>query len=348
MAKIAILGDTHLGARNASTHFSNFFNKFYKEIFYPYLVEHDIKKIVQLGDLFDNRTQLSIKAFHACKDTWFSPLEEHGIEMHVLLGNHDIFYKSSLSVNTPELLLKEYKNIIVYNEPTVVDMYGTRVAMIPWICDENKERVYKFLNRENFADLCCGHFEIDGFEMMKGVAGHGEMPRELFDRFELTLSGHYHTQSYDDYYRIRYTGTPYELTFVDMHDPKGFHVFDTETRQLEFIKNPFTMYERIIYSDNWDGDIEYLKDKAVKLIVEKKTDLYKFDRFVDSVKLAGVYDLQIIENFQELHNVDVDSNINVENSQTIINHYIDQLQTSVDKDRLKEFMLGLYAESISE
>ena len=350
--KIAILGDTHLGARNASGHFSKFFNKFFADIFYPYLIENNIKEVIQLGDLFDNRTQLSIKAYHACKDTWFQPLVDNGITMHTLLGNHDIFYKSSLKVNSPELLLsKEYQgNVIVYNKPSILELGGTQFAMIPWICDENKEEIFNFFGNPhiNSVDIVCGHFEIDGFEMMRGVPGHGGLPRTLFEQFELTLSGHYHTKSYDEYHRIQYVGTPYEITFADMHDPRGFHVFDTETRVLEFIQNPYTMFDRIVYNEGWSGDVESLKDKAVKLVVEKKTDLYKFDRFVDSVKLANVYDLNIIENFDDLKSVDIDSSIKVKNSQTIINHYIDALETSVDKERLKEFMNGLYVESITE
>jgi hypothetical protein len=316
------------------------------------LVEHNIKEIFQLGDLFDNRTALSIKAFHACKSVWFDPLKEHGIHMTTLLGNHDILYKSTLKVNTPELLLaNEYKdNITIINHPTILELDNTQFAMIPWICDDNKEETFNFFNNPHIAsvDIVCGHFEIDGFEMMRGVAGHGGLPRSLFGNFEMTLSGHYHTRSYDEYHRIRYVGTPYEITFADMHDPRGFHVFDTETRELEFIPNPNTMFDRIVYNEGWNGDIETLRGKAVKLVVEKKTDLYNFDRFIDSVKLVQPYDLNIIENFQDLHSVDVDGTIHIENAQSIIHQYIDALETSVDKQRLKDYMSGLYIESLSE
>ena len=349
MSKIAILGDTHLGARNASSHFSSHFNKFFTELFYPYLAENNITQVLQLGDLFDNRTTLSIKAYHACKNAWFDPLVKHGIKMHVLLGNHDIFYKSTLKVNTPELLLKkEYEqNINIISDPTVIDIDGTTIAMIPWICDENRTEVFDFMNRPRIADLCCGHFEISGFEMQRGVAGHGGLPRELFERFELTLSGHYHTRSSDETYRINYVGTPYEITFADLHDPRGFHVFDTETRKLTFIRNERTMFDRILYNEGWSGDVTKLKDKFVKLIVEKKTDLYAFDRFVDSIKLAGVYELQIVENFNDLKNIDVDGEVIVGDSISIINNYIDTLTTAVDKDRLKEYMSGIYHEAIA-
>lgn len=345
--KVALLGDCHMGARSGSNHYSQHFNKFFDEIFYPYLIEHNIKEVIQLGDIFDNRTTLSIKAFNACKHSWFEPLATNDITMHILLGNHDVFHKSSVKINSPDLFLKEYTNVKVYGNPAVIDLYDTTFALVPWICDENREAIYDFMNRDKIADICCGHFEIDGFEMMRGIAGHGGLPRSLFDKFEVTFSGHYHTRSYDEVNRILYVGTPYEITFADMHDPRGFHVFDTDTRQITVINNPYTMFDRIVYNDGWTGDVNSLNGKAVKLIVEKKNDLYAFDRFVDSVKLADVYDLQIIENFNDLKNVDVDENISVENSQTIINHYIDQLTTSVNKDSLKDFMNGLYVEAIN-
>lgn len=349
MAKIAILGDCHLGARNASNHFSTFFNKFFSDIFYPYLIENNIKEVIQLGDLFDNRASLSIKAFAACKGPWFDPLVKNNITMYTLLGNHDLFYKNSSKINAPELFLSEYKNNIrVINGCEIIELHGTTFAFVSWICEENKEDVYNFMSRDRIADICCGHFEIEGFEMMRGIAGHGGLPRELFSRFEATLSGHYHTRSYDDYHRIHYVGTPYEITFADMHDPRGFTVFDTETRLFEFIQNPYTMFERVIYNEGWSGDVNNLTGKAVKLVVEKKTDLYTFDRFIDSVKLANVYDLNIIENFAELHNVDVDGEMHIENAQSIIHQYIDALSTSVDKDALKTFMSGLYQEAITQ
>lgn len=347
--RFAILGDTHLGARNASNHYSRFFNRFFDEVFYPYLVEHDIKTIFQLGDLFDNRTSLSIKAYNASKDSWFSPLKKHDIKMITLLGNHDIFYKSTLDVNAPELFLSaEFPDHIqVVKEPTIYEVEDTQIALVPWICDENKERIFNFFSNPHMAsvDICMGHFEIDGFDMMRGVPGHGGLPRTLFENFELTLSGHYHTRSFDEYHRIQYVGTPYEITFADMHDPRGFHIFDTDTRELEFIRNPFTNFDRIIYNEGSKVDVDSLKDKSVKLIVEKKSDLYQFDRFVDSVKLAGVYDLQIIENFNELMGVEIDGSIQVEDARSIIDHYIDNLTTSVDKLRLKEYMRGLHAEA---
>jgi DNA repair exonuclease SbcCD nuclease subunit len=347
--KFAILGDTHLGARSASSHFSKHFNRFFAEVFYPYLIKNGIQEVIQLGDFFDDRTKLSVKAYNECKAAWLHPLATNGIHMHILVGNHDSLHKNSIKVNTPELILQqEFRNSVsIYSQPAVLDLSGTTISMIPWICDENREAVFEFF-RSNRTDLCCGHFEIDGFDMQRGVPGHGGLPRDIFDKFEATFSGHYHTQSYDDLTRIRYVGTPYEITFADANDPRGFYAFDTETRSVEFIANPFTMFERVVYNEGWSGDTSSMAGKIVKLVVEKKSDLYQFDRFVDSLKLAGTYELQIIENFADIANAEIEGEVKLEDSRAIIENYIDGLTTAVDKRRLKEYVQGLYLEAIAK
>ena len=40
--KTAVLTDTHFGARNDNIAFSSYFTKFYENIFFPYLNEHNI------------------------------------------------------------------------------------------------------------------------------------------------------------------------------------------------------------------------------------------------------------------------------------------------------------------
>ena len=63
MTKFVILGDTHFGARNDSRKFHDYFEKFYKNTFFPYLEEHGITEIIQLGDLFDRRKFINYKSY---------------------------------------------------------------------------------------------------------------------------------------------------------------------------------------------------------------------------------------------------------------------------------------------
>jgi hypothetical protein len=343
MAKVILLGDAHLGARNGSSKFSSFFNAFFSDVLYPYVKKHKIKHIFQLGDMFDNRTTLSIKAYYASKNIWFSPLSDMGVTMHILLGNHDIVHKNNLEINSPELLLGEYSdNIKVYKEPTTVGEFD----IVPWVCQENEQQIQDFLLRKDKARFCLGHFEISGFAMYRGAEAHSDgLTPAVFDGYEMAFSGHYLHKSQKG--NILYVGTPYEITWSDYADPKGFHVLDTKTGKLEFIDNPFTMFRRVVYNNGWTGDINSLRDKYVKVVIQEKKDLYSYDRFLDSIKLVGAYDITIIENFDEFKDGEVDESINLEDSTAIIDSYIDGLTTDIDKSKIKTYMRSLYNEALT-
>jgi hypothetical protein len=146
-------------------------------------------------------------------------------------------------------------------------------------------------------------------------------------------------------------GTPYEITWSDHDDPKGFHIFDTETRELERILNPYTIYEKIYYDDSQQDyskhDVSKYKDHYVKLIVVNKKDLYGFDKFTDRLLAADAYEVKIIEDFSELDANNVSDEI-VENSEdtiTLLEKYVDDLDVSLDKTRLKNTMKSLYSEA---
>ena len=319
---------------------------------YPYMVQHSIRDIVQLGDFFDSRTALSLKAYHACKPEWLDPLVANDFHMHILIGNHDITMRESLDINTPTNILSEYVksgHITIHNKPGIVNYDNCSIDMIPWICKENESEIIEFLGREKPSDLCAGHFEISGFQMYRGIEGHGGLKPELFERYERTLSGHYHTRSFNENYKIEYIGTPYEMTWMDCADPRGFTVFDTETRAFEFIQNPYTMFQKVYYNDGSSVDFSTLKEKFVKLIVEKKSDLYKFDTFLNNLRNAEIYDLGIIENTDHLNLMggEVDDNIEIEDTSSIINNYVDGLETAIDKDKIKAYLQSLFMESMA-
>lgn len=341
MSKVILLGDTHLSARSGSGKFSRFFNRFFTECLYPYVKEHGIKEIYQLGDLFDNRTTLSLKAYHACKKEWFGPLEELDCTMHVLLGNHDIVHKNTLEINSPELFMGEFPNVNVIRHPKRIGNFD----IIPWICQENQDFILnEFITRKDKARYCLGHFEFAGFAMHRGgEAMHHGFSAELFSDYEMVFSGHYHHKSQKG--NVLYVGTPYEITWADYADPKGFHVLDLKTGKLEFIPNPFTIFARVVYNNGWSGDISTLTEKFVKVVVQEKSDLYLFDRFIDSIKLVGPHDLVIVENLDEFRNGEVEETINLEDSGAIINSYIDGITTDVDKTKIKSYVQSLYNEA---
>ena len=347
--KIAILGDTHFGVRGDSLKFHDYYKKFYDNVFFPYLKENNITNVFQLGDLFDRRKFINFNTLALSKQYFFDQIADLELKFYTLLGNHDIFWKESLEVNSTGLVLGEYSQYInLIDKPTPVAFPdGTTIDLIPWICKENQKEVFEFID-ESKSDLCFGHFEIAGFPMYKGMVGHHGLSHEMFAKYERVLSGHYHTRSKQE--NIEYIGTPYEMTWQDYNDPRGFCVFDTETRELEFIRNPYTIHEKITYDDkNQDPDASIIdiKDKYVKVAVVNKTDLYKFDQFINELYTKDAYEIKIIEDFSEFNDGEISTEINIEDTMSILSNYVDSVETDENKEELKSVLKELYLEAIN-
>ena len=340
---------THIfGARNDLKVFHEFFKEFFIDQFIPYLIANDIKIVFQLGDLFDRRKYINYYSLDECKRYFFDRLNEHGIILHTLVGNHDIYWRESLAVNSSSLVLGEYYNINVHQDPVTIEIQDTYIDIIPWICPENEREITEFISKSK-SDICIGHFEIAGFSMYRGMECHDGLSRDMFNKYEQVWSGHYHTRSKQE--NITYVGTPYEMTWQDYADPKGFHTFDLETRTLEFIQNNSTIFIKLEYDDSNGDPIdlrEYnLANTFVKLVVIKKTDYYKFDKFINTLHSKGCYDIKIIEDLSEFSDGEVGEEINLEDTISVLSHYIDSIQTDLDKEKVKSYMKSLYVEALN-
>ena len=346
--KLAIITDQHFGARNDSIAVLDYYEKFYNNTFFPTIDLAGIDTLLVLGDTFDRRKYVNFYALQRAKKMFFDKVEERGIRVHMLAGNHDTYFKNTNEVNSPELLLVEYGNIDVINSPETIVIDGTSICMMPWICPENYQESLDHMKNTK-AEICMGHFEISGFTMHRGMQSHDGLSKEIFNKFDMVFSGHYHHRSDDGH--IYYLGNPYELTWQDYNDPRGFHLFDTDTRELEFIVNPYTMFSRVEYDDKGlepvDLDSLDLKDKYVKLIVVNKTDYYKFDKFISKLYNKGCADIKIVEDLSEYEEGDVGDEINLEDTVSVLSNYIDSLQTDADKEQVKTYMRGLYTEAVN-
>jgi DNA repair exonuclease SbcCD nuclease subunit len=346
--KVAIITDQHFGARNDSIAFLDFFEKFYDNTFFPALDANSIDTVLVLGDTFDRRKYVNFYALDRAKKMFFDKLEERGIRVHMLAGNHDTYYKNTNEVNSPDLLLVEYGNIDVISKPETIVVDGTSICMMPWICPDNYQESLDHIKNTK-AEICMGHFEIAGFAMYRGMESHDGLAKETFEKFDLVFSGHYHHRSSDKH--IHYLGNPYELTWQDYNDPRGFHLFDLDTRELEFICNPYRMFERIEYNDkdtdHVDLDALELEQKYVKLVVVNKTDFYKFDKFIQKLYNKGCHEIKIIEDMSEFQEGEIGEEINLEDTLSVLSHYVDSIETDVDKEQIKTYMRTLYTEAVN-
>jgi len=346
--KIAILNDTHCGIRNSSDIFLNNSANFYDNIFFPECEKRNIKHIIHLGDYYDNRKFINFKALNHNRKHFLNELRSRGMTMDIIPGNHDTYYKNTNDLNSLKECLGHYMNEIhIIMEPTVMEYGSLKLALLPWICPENYDQSMSFIENCK-ADWLGAHLELGGFEMMKGVESHEGMDYKIFNKFELVLSGHFHTSSHKE--NIYYLGTQLEFFWSDAHDPKHFHIIDTETREIEKIKNNYTLFEKIIYNDDKmsynEYDVSNLDNKFVKVVVVNKSDTFVFDRFIDRIQNKNIYELKIAENFTEFvgENVD-DTGLDIEDTSQLVDDYIDGVDTDLDKERIKTDMRELMTEA---
>ena len=341
--RLAVITDTHYGARKGSKLFHDYFEKFYNDIFFPALDENKIKTVIHMGDAFDSRRGVEFRSLEWSKRVVFDPLRERGITVHLMVGNHDAYYKNTNDVNSVDLLLREYDNVITYSEATEVVVDETPILFIPWINEENKERTFKFIESSTCL-YAMGHLELNGFRAHRGcIMDHG-MESKLYQKFQRVFSGHYHTRSNDG--KIFYIGNPYEMFWNDVNDERGFIILNTYDMKFEYVNNPYKMFHNIYYEDTdyQMFDVREYENKLVKVIVRKKTDSHKFEKFIDKLYSAGVADLKIVENFQlqESEDFEVEES---EDTMSILERYIEESETELDKAFIKSLMKTTYQEA---
>ena len=346
--KIALLGDTHFGVRNDARHFHEYYEKFYSEVFFPYLEEHGIDTIIQLGDLFDRRKYINFLSLAESRRYFFDECKKRNIRLHALIGNHDIFWRNSLEINSPDLLLRDYDNITLWAKHGTLELDGAVFDMIPWMCSENENEIREFVSKST-SPYCIGHFELVGYYMQRGQVSHEGYEDVFLKNYDQVYSGHYHSRSASVDGKIAYLGTPYELFWSDYKDQKGFGVFDTQSNVFKFVTNPNRMFHKLTYDDTKElnEDFSNLKNKYIKIVVVQKTNPQKFDTFMDDIYKMNPIDVTIVEDVNEMVNNEEDVVDQAQDTLTILSNYIDQQTIQVEPQKLKTVMRELYLEALS-
>ena len=339
--KVAIITDTHFGARKGSKHLHDYFEMFYRDVFFPSLEEHQIDTVIHMGDIFDSRKAIDLQSLEWSKSVFLEPLKKY--KVYLTIGNHDCYYKNTNNVNSPELLLKDYPNIKVYTKAEELTIDKLKILLLPWINSENYEKTEKLIKNTK-AKVAMGHLEVNGFKATRGHLMENGMDVKTFNKFEKVYSGHFHTRSDDG--QIYYLGNPYEMYWNDVNDPRGFHIFDTETLEHTPINNPYKLFYNIYYEDtNYKlFNVTEYENKIVKVIVRKKSKPKDFEKFIDKLYSIGVQDLKIIENF-DIHESEDFEIEEEENTLSILSRYIEESEIELDKNIVKGIFKDLYREA---
>lgn len=352
MTKIAIISDTHFGVRNDNISFTEMTKKFLDQIFFLELDKRQIKHVIHLGDLFDRRKMTNTMTVNRLRLDFIQPILDRELNYHQVIGNHDTYYKNTNVPNAPE---EFYNNqFAIYKEATNIVIEDFQILLVPWICDQNKTHTIEMIQTSN-AKVCMGHLELEGFDMYRGSTNtHGDDPK-LFEKFELTLSGHFHHKSRKQ--SIVYVGSHAQFTWSDYGDERGFHILDTDTMELEFIPNPFEMFKKLFYDDSncslsellESYDWELYNGTICKIVIKTKTNPYWFDLFCEKLEKVNPLDIQIVEDHL---NMDISSDTDIvnetESTLDIFNKHINQLEIpNVNTKRLENVITDLYNRAVA-
>jgi DNA repair exonuclease SbcCD nuclease subunit len=343
--KIALITDTHAGVRNDNPAFHDKSKIFYDNIFFPKIRNEGIDTVFHLGDIVDKRKFINFNSAHRLRTDFLQPMENMGLSVHFIAGNHDCTFKSTNEVNALEELIEgKYKNFYTISNMTACNRFNKLgIMFIPWICDDNRNAIFKNIEVTN-ATVVFGHLELKGFEMQRGLFASSGDDYRLFSKFDLVCSGHFHHKSSLD--NIHYLGAHMEFTWADYNDPRGFHIFDTDTLELEFIQNPYRMFKKVYYDDSGDDLPEVEEDLAgcfVRVVVVNKTNVFNFEKFYDKIEKQNPANLQIVSEHKLGSNsaIALDSENSKQDTLSICYKTIDEI-TSNNKDKLKTLITELY------
>lgn len=350
--KIALITDTHYGVRGDSTTVLDYQKKFTDNVFFPYLKNHNIKHVIHLGDLFDRRKFINFNTLYRTRQDFLTPLSLLVDEVHIIAGNHDVALKNTNEINSlREVVVGKYNNIYVYsNIATHIEIGSKSLLLVPWLNPENEQYSFEIINQSK-AKLCFGHFHLQGFEMERGNVSLDGHDRTLLNKFKMVFSGHFHHKSSDG--KIHYLGAPFQQTWADYGCKRGFHILDLKTNDLEFIENPFVMFNVLEYNDTGISSPVQLNAQVkpdiigtyVKINVVQKNNPYFFDQFVSHVETLNPYDIKIIH---QIKSEDIDAiDESCENTMDIVYKSIDLMELNIDKQKLKDFMNNLHHQAIN-
>lgn len=343
--KLAIINDSHFGVRNDSKIFLDHQRDFFQNIFFPRLEHEGIRTVLDLGDLFDRRKFISFHIFKEVKEFFFDELQSRDIEFHSIVGNHNTFYKNTNEVNSLDLLLDKYQNVHIYvHDPVELKFDSIKIGMVPWITSSNQKKCMDFIQNTD-VDILMGHFDIQGFEMIRGIKSKHGLTKKMLSRFNAVYSGHYHHPSKQD--NIEYLGAQYEMNWSDAGGKRGFRILDTKTRELKWIRNPVQIHHTIQYDETQFGnlDLEQFRNKYVRVIVQKKFP--KFEDHMSQLQQVEPFDLKILSEYESLTYYEEDQTIETKSTLDFFKSFVDNLETELDKEKILSILESLYMEAAS-
>jgi DNA repair exonuclease SbcCD nuclease subunit len=357
MSKVAVITDTHFGARGDSTQMQQSMQRFLENVFFPALDTHQVSEVFHAGDYGDRRKYINYQTSNFIATQYRAPMRERDLHETILVGNHDCFYRHSTETNAIEELHRHNEHVTVVRHPVTIDVSGRHILLLPWICESNHDASMHEIAHSP-AQVVLGHLELQGFQMYRGLPNHEGLSPTLFDRFDLVMTGHFHHKSHNP--PIYYLGAPWPMIWSDYQDPRGFHILDTDTLDLTFIENPYSLFAKLYYDDagqerSYPGDLIQTilapdgpyHEAYVKVIVKTKENPFWFDLVLDALYKTNAQEVVVVDDIVVTENDDEQNQTVDIDTLTLVREYVDSLVINCDKAALDKYMRDLYNEAMT-
>jgi DNA repair exonuclease SbcCD nuclease subunit len=261
-----------------------------------YAQSNDIKKIISAGDFF--HTKAKTYAPHVIQG-WLKvkEIKKANIDQYMLIGNHDMANPNT-TMNSILFVYSDYVKVIP--DYYFFDTENTRYHLLSY----TDTKFDNFQLDDDKYNVLIAHLDIIGFQMSNGFQSISGFKMEDFKDFDLVLSGHYHKHQQKN--NIVYIGSPYQTSFSERGQKKGFIILDDETLDWEFVETPEApKYEIIDISSLDDLSNKNVNNKFLKIRLKNnkinKTKLK--DRLVElgaiSTNIVMPEDTKEIEKYYE-------------------------------------------------
>lgn len=315
------LADLHFSVNQGNKEILEIQLSFFENLLFPYMAEHGITRIIQGGDFFDNRVANDTYVINQVEQRLFKAHPE--IDWDINVGNHDMYYKTTRAYTIMHVLANSYPNIHLHDEKTLIEVDGQKVQMQPWLLkDEN-------LVVDKDAVMVYGHFEMKDFYMSRTYKStHGLDPETLPKDIPIH-SAHYHGKQKKG--NIFYLGTPYQLSWSDYGEEKGFYVYEGDWENPTFIENKQFKHLKVDFDvDTKEMVVNGFKE-PLQLKYRKNMDLSMFEN--NKIKVYAKKELAIIKTFIELLN-DVAYKVDLE-----IIKETEELDTETIIEKVKDYSI---------
>ncbi len=350
---VYLLGDLHFGVKNNSIEYYEIQKDFLVNWFISKIKEDgfdpDKDVLFQAGDWNHVRESTNNRVSNQQLEIFDILTKEFKRGIHIILGNHDVYYKDRNDIHSLRQIDLLYKDVKIYEKPETLEINGKhKFLMLPW--ESNDETITNTVKKySNKVDYILCHSDIKNFKLNRfQKIEHGLNPLNL-KSFKKIYSGHIHIRQSAK--NIVYVGTPFHLDKGDCGNTKGFYKLNMESDEIieTFFENTHSpKYIKANITELLDMNVNEIstifKNNFVDVLIDSEmSKVFPLTNFLDLITKCGHRTVTFIP-FTKDRKQSKEEDVNIEDNYEynifeILKIYLESRDTpySISKNIIKVF-----------